>query len=82
MEFARRPGGDDPTTWLWMLWGVIDFPVTLVVFLLWGILFGVVPETSSNFHQLHQAVPMLVHGIGGTVWWYFIPVLLDIKKDD
>lgn len=49
---------------LWILWLIIDFPVSLLIFAAKGIGF-----TSVK-------VIYFIHGFLGTIWWYFLPSII------
>jgi hypothetical protein len=46
---------------LWIVWLLIDFPISLLIFLAKGL--GI-----SSITVLY-----VIHGVLGTIWWYFIP---------
>jgi hypothetical protein len=68
---------------LWGLWKTVDFPVSLLAF------YGFVPVpldwSFANFVKF--IFPYIVHGVIGTIWWFFIPVVIGsifsklLKKD-
>lgn len=51
---------------LWTLWLPIDFPVSLLV----PMIFDVVPKDVEGFSMFRHYAPHFVHGILGPVWWY------------
>lgn len=57
---------------LWAIWLPIDFPVSLLV--IWG--FDFIPIESSVGSFIRTWLPYFVHGILGTMWWYFIPIII------
>ncbi len=68
---------------LWGLWRTVDFPISLLAF------YGFIPppmEWSSSI-LLRFIYPYVVHGVLGTIWWFFIPVIIGnifnklLKKD-
>ena len=56
---------------LWTLWTPVDFPISLLV--PWG--FDVLPSNGDLGGVTRRALPYVVHGILGTVWWYCLPFL-------
>ena len=57
-------GRDGQGPLLWVYWLVIDFPVSLLVILLFA------ADVTSHY------VMYIVHGILGTIWWYYLPTVL------
>jgi hypothetical protein len=49
---------------LWVYWLVIDFPVSLLVILLFAV------DITSHY------MLYFVHGILGTIWWFYLPTVL------
>lgn len=64
--------GEGQAILLWALWLPVDFPISLTV--LAG--FELLPPDDSIGSALRRALPYLVHGIFGTLWWYFLPFLI------
>lgn len=68
---------------LWGFWKTVDFPVSLLAF------YGFIPppiEWSISIF-LKFIYPYFIHGVLGTIWWFFIPVVIGsifnklLKKD-
>jgi len=57
---------------LWTLWRPVDFPVSLLVPL--GFEFFTPDEGVGSV--MRRALPYLVHGVLGSIWWYAIPSIL------
>jgi hypothetical protein len=57
---------------LWTLWKPVDFPISLLV--PWGL--DVLPSTGDWAGSLRPALPYLVHGVLGTLWWFCVPFLI------
>lgn len=57
---------------LWALWLPLDFPVSLVV--ITG--FDLISPDSQLGSFVRMWLPYFVHGILGTIWWFFIPVVI------
>ena len=62
---------------LWTIWIPVDFPVSLTT--LAG--FELLPSDGSFGSALRRALPYLVHGLLGTLWWYFLPFLAKAAYD-
>ncbi len=57
---------------LWTMWTPIDFPVSLLV--PWGL--EVLSSGSEWSSALRLALPYVVHGILGTIWWFCLPLMV------
>jgi hypothetical protein len=57
-------GSDGQGSLLWVYWLVIDFPVSLLVVLSFA------ADVTSHY------VMYFVHGILGTIWWFYVPTVL------
>jgi hypothetical protein len=57
---------------LWTLWKPVDFPISLLVPR--GL--DVLPSTGDWAGSLRPALPYLVHGVLGTLWWFCVPFLI------
>ncbi len=57
-------GRDGQGPLLWVYWLVIDFPISLLVVLLFAV------NVTSHY------VMYFVHGILGAIWWFYVPTLL------
>jgi hypothetical protein len=57
---------------LWGLWKTVDFPVSLLAF------YGFIPAPIEwSFSILVKFIyPYFIHGVLGTIWWFFIPVII------
>jgi hypothetical protein len=63
---------------VWAIWAIIDFPLSLA-YLLLGPPYAQWTQTlSSDRPGLAQFVylPHLLHGVLGTVWWFFVPFIV------
>jgi hypothetical protein len=60
------------TRLLWALWLPLDFPVSLIVIagLDW------IPSDSQLMGATRELLPYFVHGIVGTIWWFFVPIII------
>jgi hypothetical protein len=63
LRFLPNPDGQE--TLMWAYWLIIDFPISLLV-----LLFFLLNVTS-------HIMLYLVHGIIGTIWWFFVPVIIN-----
>jgi hypothetical protein len=63
---------------VWVVWGVIDFPLSLAYLLAMPGYFSWVDALDNTHPALAQLLyfPHLFHGLVGTVWWYFLPILV------
>jgi len=57
-------GRDGQGPLLWVYWLAIDFPVSLLVILLFAV------DVTSHY------MLYFVHGVLGTIWWFFVPTLM------
>lgn len=57
---------------LWGIWKPVDFPVSLLAY------YGFVPTPREwgLTSLIAFTYPYFVHGVLGTVWWYFIPRIM------
>ena len=67
-------GRDGQGPLLWVYWLIIDFPVSILVVLLFAL------NVTTHY------VLYFVHGVLGTVWWYYLPIYIHkmfskFKKD-
>jgi hypothetical protein len=72
LQIARSSDGQASLAWMKWWWLVVDFPFTL--------LHLVSREAYSNWLNTLGGVfgqmlylPHLIHGVFGTIWWYFLP---------
>ena len=63
---------DGQSRLLWTLWLTPDFPVSL--FMMVG--FDVISPDSQIGGFIRTWLPYLVHGVLGTIWWFFVPILI------
>ena len=62
--------------WVWMLFFVLDFPISLLNLLGWDLM--IYSWGESDFLEgwkdmTYQSWPVFVYGVLGTLWWFFIP---------
>ena len=57
-------GRDGQGPLLWAYWLIIDFPVSLLVVLSFAV------DITSRY------VMYFVHGILGTIWWFYLPTIV------
>ena len=79
MVAFTRYSQDGQASLLWLLFVPVDFPLSL------GYCFA--KEYSLWLHRLEPSLlaqllylPYLLHGLMGTIWWYFVPRLLTVKR--
>lgn len=63
---------DGQSQLLWVIFLVLDFPISLLVWYGYDLNFPGVGFLNS----LKEALPYFVHGVLGTVWWYMFPQLI------
>lgn len=63
---------DGQSRLLWALWLPIDFPVSQIV--TWG--FDSVSAEQAMGGVIRTWLPYFVHGVLGTVWWFFVPTII------
>ena len=71
---------DGQAPMLWAVFAIIDFPVSLLYMCIphsYGSWVGSLPN--SIFTQMLYVLN-LIHGLIGTVWWYFLPRLITPKS--
>jgi len=74
-SFEMNFGSQDAMSgMLWGIWRTLDFPVSLAAF--YG--FVPVPIEWNVATTIEFIYPYLIHGIVGTVWWFFVPVLAGV----
>lgn len=63
---------------VWMIWAVIDLPLSLAYLPAMLDYFGWVDSLDKAHPILAQILyfPHLFHGLVGTIWWYFLPFLV------
>ena len=57
---------------LWIIFLVVDFPVSLVTLLAYKLL----PHGTEIANIARFITPYIVHGIIGSMWWYFLPQII------
>jgi len=57
---------------LWGLWETVDFPVSLLAY--YGFISIPIQWSFSTF--IRFIYPYFVYGVLGTIWWFFIPVMI------
>ena len=63
---------DGQTQLLWIIFLVVDFPVSLVTLLAYKLL----PYGTDFANMARFITPYIVHGIIGSMWWYFLPQII------
>lgn len=67
-----QSSADGQVRLLWVLWLPIDFPIS------YAVIFGLerIPDTGPVGAFLRTYLPHIVHGIFGTLWWFYLPSLI------
>lgn len=62
---------------IWLLWGWIDIPWSALYFVAGPQYSSWLGEVSSRSVALAHLLylPHIIHGVIGTIWWYFVPAL-------
>lgn len=75
-SFLAQQGQGWAGIFVWPIWLLIDFPISLLHLLFWKTSVGTLIDTmrASNVAMDYLFYsPILVHGIVGTIWWAFVP---------
>jgi len=62
---------------IWLIWGWIDIPWSALYFMAgsdYSIWLGNVSSRSVVLAYVFY-LPHVIHGVIGTIWWYFVPAL-------
>lgn len=80
LQIDRSSAAQASLVWLKWWWLVSDFPFTLL-YLISGETYSswLAPLQNSALGQLLY-LPHLIHGILGTIWWFFLPRMFLPKK--
>jgi hypothetical protein len=67
---------DPQAPMLWAIFAVLDFPVSLLYYLSRYV--DLLRSSADNESWINQFLymPHLIHGVVGTMWWYFLPRFL------
>jgi threonine/homoserine/homoserine lactone efflux protein len=71
---------DPQASLLWGIFAIIDFPVSLIYFVAGNAYSQWLAGFEQSFFVHIFYLPHLIHGLMGTIWWYFLPRLLTPKK--
>jgi len=63
---------DGQAVLLWAVWLPVDFPISLIV----QAGFELLPSDGAIGSTLRRSLPYFVHGVLGTIWWFFLPRLV------
>ena len=63
---------DGQSQLLWIIFLVIDFPISLFVLVAYDLL----PQELESVNLARFITPYIVHGIIGPIWWYFMPQII------
>ena len=73
-----RNSVDPQAPLLWSIFVVTDFPVSLI-YLLAGTVYSHGSQHGNGWSQFIY-FPYLIHGVLGTLWWYFLPRLVTPRR--
>lgn len=63
---------DGQAVLLWAVWLPVDFPISLLV----QAGFELIPSDEAIGSALRRFLPYFVHGVLGTIWWFYVPRLV------
>jgi len=61
LVFMKAQAGKAQHQLYWMVWLVIDFPVSVLMLI------------SFMLRAVSYELLIFIHGVLGTIWWYFLP---------
>jgi uncharacterized integral membrane protein len=64
LVFMEDQSGEAQHQLYWFFWLLIDFPVSLLIFI----------AKVVGFRSIYTLY--FIHGVIGTIWWYFLPKVL------
>lgn len=67
----RSPDPQAPL--VWVFFAIVDFPVSLLYLLPIGNYSHEVDTAATAVMSQILYLPHLIHGVLGTIWWYFLP---------
>ena len=68
----------EQASFIWIIWFPVDLPWSLL-YLIGGEEYGQWVETIYRYSPIISEIlytPHLVHGIIGTIWWFFLPKIV------
>jgi len=65
---------DPQAALLWALFSITDFPLSLLYY------FHVPSQEGYSGFARFLYLPYLIHGLLGTIWWYFLPRLVTARR--
>ena len=71
---------DPQASLLWGIFAVVDFPLSLTYFFAGNAYSTWLDGFGHSFFLRFLYLPYLIHGLMGTIWWYFLPRLAMPKK--
>ena len=57
---------------VWLVFAIVDFPISLLYYLAGG-LYSTIVKTLPSFLAQILYPPHVIHGLLGTIWWYYLP---------
>ena len=73
------PVAQNERAWMWMIWLIIDFPISYLTLLGWdamAVTWGDVSWYGKNKITVHEMWPFFVHGVIGTTWWFLLTLFV------
>ena len=71
---------DPQASLVWALFGIIDFPVSLLYFAFGDGYSHMLHNLNSRILPQLLCVPHVLHGVVAPIWWFFLPRLLMPKR--
>ena len=75
-----RHATDPQAPLIWVIFAIVDFPISLLYMVGASTYSRMLAELGDSFLGQVLYAPHIIHGLFGTVWWYFLPRLLTPKK--
>ena len=73
---------DPQAPMLWAIFAIVDFPISLAYYLPFPAYGDWLDALGTSYPHLAQIFyfPYLLHGLVGSVWWYFLPRLFTPRR--
>jgi len=78
--FYIQRSSDPQGSLVWVYWSFADFPVSILYMLVGGDYGKFLTGLGDSWIGYCLYPPHVIHGLGGTIWWLFLPRLLLAKK--
>ena len=64
---------------IWVIFAIVDFPVSLL-YMLWAYFSDFIDANLCCGLSIILYFPYLIHGVLGSIWWYFLPRFFMSKR--